>query len=68
MITQVRPHTKNWTDSNGKKTVKPDWKDAPAWAKYLAHDANSQFYWFETTPVILYPGDDHWTYRGRCEG
>jgi len=30
--------------------MKPDWKDAPAWANYLARDYNNQWYWYEYPP------------------
>jgi len=26
--------------------MKPDWKDAPEWANYLAKDENSEWWWF----------------------
>jgi len=31
---------------------KPDWKDAPEWANYLAMDQNGDWYWFENLPSI----------------
>lgn len=45
--------------------MKPDWKDAPTWAKYLAMDADGVWYWYENKPVKL--GDDEsWTeFTGR---
>lgn len=30
--------------------MKPDWKDAPYWAHYLAQDANSDWFFFEEEP------------------
>lgn len=27
--------------------MKPQWKDAPEWAKWLAMDKNGQWYWYE---------------------
>ncbi len=30
--------------------TKPDWKDAPYWAKYLAMDADQEWYWFSAYP------------------
>ena len=30
--------------------MKPDWKDAPEWAKYLAMDKNGAWWWYETEP------------------
>ena len=32
--------------------MKPDWKDAPEWAKYLAQDADGRWYWYEARPKI----------------
>lgn len=29
---------------------KPDWKDAPEWAQYLAMDENGEWYWYEQAP------------------
>jgi hypothetical protein len=31
---------------------KPDWKDAPNWAKYLAQDMDWQWGWYENKPRI----------------
>jgi hypothetical protein len=30
--------------------MKPDWKDAPSWANYLAQDEDSEWWWFENKP------------------
>ena len=30
--------------------MKPDWKDAPDFAKYLAMDSFGDWYWYETKP------------------
>lgn len=30
--------------------MKPDWNDAPDWAKYLACDRNGEWWWFEFKP------------------
>jgi hypothetical protein len=27
--------------------MKPDWKDAPEWANWLAMDSDGDWYWFE---------------------
>ena len=36
---------------NGETTMnKPDWKDAPEWANYLAMDASGDWYWYELEP------------------
>ena len=31
--------------------MKPDWKDAPEWANYLAMDADGSWYWFGKEPI-----------------
>ena len=30
---------------------KPDWKDAPEWANWLAQDESCEWFWFEYKPV-----------------
>ncbi|NII73956.1 hypothetical protein FHW84_002529 [Dyella sp. SG562] len=30
--------------------MKPDWKDAPEWAKWLAQDDNGKWFWYEVQP------------------
>lgn len=30
--------------------MKPDWKDAPEWANYLAMDRDGQWFWYEERP------------------
>ena len=30
--------------------MKPDWKDAPEWARYLAMDSTGYWFWFEEKP------------------
>jgi len=32
--------------------MKPDWKDAPEWANYLAMDESGIWAWFENKPAI----------------
>lgn len=32
--------------------MKPDWKDAPEWANYLAQDEDGDWYWFEKEPYL----------------
>lgn len=34
---------------------KPDWKDAPEWAQYLAQDGHGAWYWYRDLPKP--PGD-----------
>lgn len=30
--------------------MKPDWKDAPKWARWLAMDQDERWFWHETKP------------------
>lgn len=30
--------------------MKPNWKDAPEWAQYLAQDSDGSWYWYEQKP------------------
>lgn len=30
--------------------MKPDWKDSPEWAKFLAMDSDEEWCWFEQEP------------------
>lgn len=32
--------------------MKPDWKDAPEWAKWLCRDSDGRWIWFEKKPRI----------------
>lgn len=32
--------------------MKPDWKDAPPWAQWLAMDSDGEWHWFEEEPFI----------------
>lgn len=34
--------------------MKPDWKDSPEWAKYLAQDQDGLWWWYESKPIISY--------------
>lgn len=31
--------------------MKPSWKDAPVWAKFLAMDEDGEWYWYEKKPT-----------------
>ena len=31
--------------------MKPDWKDAPEWAQWLAMDRDGKWTWFEDEPI-----------------
>lgn len=33
---------------------KPDWKDAPEWAQYLAQDYDGAWWWYEREPAVSY--------------
>ena len=30
--------------------MKPDWKDAPVWSRWLACDEDGNWYWYEKVP------------------
>lgn len=32
---------------------KPDWKDAPKWANFVAQDDNGDWWWFESKPQLF---------------
>lgn len=34
--------------------IKPDWKDSPPWANWLAMDDDGEWYWFELEPIFRY--------------
>lgn len=44
--------------------MKPDWKDAPDWARWLAQDAHGPWFWFENRPRKC---TRVWDARGRIE-
>lgn len=41
--------------------MKPDWKDAPEWANYLAMDGNGRWWWYLEQP-IWHEGRGRWIY------
>lgn len=41
--------------------MKPDWDDAPKWAKWLAMDSDGDWYWYESSPTWDYV-DSQWSY------
>ena len=43
---------------------KPQWKDAPEWAEWLAMDRNGSWYWYEFEPT---DECDDWSYTGKVE-
>jgi len=40
--------------------MKPDWKDAPPWASYLAQDEGGEWYWYEVSPKLEEDDDNYW--------
>lgn len=46
--------------------MKPDWKDAPEWANWLAMDGNGRWYWHENKPHPL-KFTEEWVYGGKNE-
>ena len=32
--------------------MKPDWKDAPEWAMWLAMDEDGEWWWYEDEPFL----------------
>ena len=47
------------TELGGWVMNKPDWKDAPGWAEWLAQDKSGKWYWFEQKPRII-ESDKQW--------
>jgi hypothetical protein len=43
---------------------KPEWSQAPEWARYLAQDKDGEWYWFEYEPE---PKAGYWN-LDRCVG
>jgi len=37
---------------------KPNWKNAPEWANYVAMDGDGSWFWFQDKPVLC--NDDVW--------
>jgi hypothetical protein len=42
--------------------MKPDWKDAPEWANWLAMDESGEWYWYDMAPDT---GSCSWVSLGR---
>lgn len=34
--------------------MKPDWKDAPEWAQFVARDEDGEWWWYEHKPIVEY--------------
>jgi len=47
--------------------MKPDWKDAPAWAQFVAMDSNGEWYWHEHKPAWIKRAG-RWANPGLMEG
>lgn len=46
--------------------MKPDWKDAPEWANYVAMDSDGVWWWYRDEP---YQEGEFWTiYTAQNEG
>lgn len=43
--------------------MKPDWKDAPDWANYLAKDSDGAWFWYTSRPLVQ-GNDSVWSYGG----
>lgn len=55
--------------------MKPDWNDAPVWAKCLACDEDGNWYWYEEVPYCIcdegkwsIPISDEFDYAGCTSG
>ena len=47
--------------------MKPDWKDAPEWANWLAMDGDRMWYWYEDEPCIRNIDDTWIAQKGKYE-
>jgi hypothetical protein len=43
--------------------MKPDWKDSPSWARYLAQDYAGTWYWYDNYPIAR---TSEWLSKGKC--
>lgn len=46
--------------------MKPNWKDAPEWAEWMAMDSDLSWYWYEDAPWRS-SFKDEWACEGRHE-
>jgi len=51
-------------DFGWKLDNKPDWKDAPDWANYLAQDISGGWWWYQKKPRLM---DDSWGFGNQHE-
>ena len=56
---KIKPEDFGWTLDG-----KPDWKDAPEWAKYLAMDRDGRWYWYESE---AYTNNGRWCTPGKIQ-
>ncbi len=53
--------------------MKPDWKDAPEWANYLAQYPDGYWFWYEVKPYSMdnggwyVDGDTRYAFAGESE-
>lgn len=47
--------------------MKPDWKDAPKWAKYLAQDKCGEWFWYQVKPIADSDFDSFRCTKGKVE-
>lgn len=41
---------------------RPDWKDAPEWANWVAQDGDGEWWWFQNKPTLYH--NDVWRADG----
>lgn len=46
---------------------KPDWKDAPEWAQFLAQDKDGDWFWYDQEPYLRSGYSWSWPSVGRVE-
>ena len=46
--------------------MKPDWKDAPEWARYLTRDCDGSLTWHETEPYFSEAAQSYLCRKGRA--
>lgn len=45
--------------------MKPDWKDAPEWARWVAKDSDNRWHWFELKPKYCNGVWEEGSHKGR---
>jgi len=45
--------------------MKPDWKNAPEWANWVAMDNDGIWFWYEDEPVISDSNPGEWESEGK---